>query len=422
MNLGFQRELHPGTVLSVDFVRNVTTQLLLGVDLNHTGDTRYFYKNNATAAIAATNASKGCGNSASASSINCAIAAGATITDYAGAGLDAQGDLGGSRGCPPGGCAFGGLNPTAPAMTFLVPAGRSAYTALDFKITQQVHNPTKGIKNLNFTFSYSLSTFKNSGGASATTPGAVSNSDQDFVIAALDNANPNRYFGPSLLDRTHQLSFGFVADLPGSFRASVISHFYSPLADQMIVPGTGTASIFQTDFNGDGTSQDPLPGTKNGSFGREVSPGTINTLIGAYNNNYAGNLTPAGKVLVQNGLFTQAQLVALGAVAPTVTPAPTGQVGLDWLRAFDLKLSWIYKRVIGDHTVEIEPSVGAFNLMNLANFDLPPNVMTGVLNGAAGSINGTTYADRVSNRVGAGTGVFALGAPRTFEFGLRIGF
>jgi hypothetical protein len=44
------------------------------------------------------------------------------------------------------------------------------------------------------------------------------------------------------------------------------------------------------------------------------------------------------------------------------------------------------------------------------------------LNGAAGSINGTTAADRITNRVGAGTGVFNLGAPRAMEFGMRISF
>ena len=37
INVGIQRELGPGVVLSADYVRNVTTGLLLGVDQNHTG-------------------------------------------------------------------------------------------------------------------------------------------------------------------------------------------------------------------------------------------------------------------------------------------------------------------------------------------------------------------------------------------------
>jgi hypothetical protein len=40
-------------------------------------------------------------------------------------------------------------------------------------------------------------------------------SDQDFGRGALDNAKLNRYFGPAVLDRTHQLSFSGYADLAG---------------------------------------------------------------------------------------------------------------------------------------------------------------------------------------------------------------
>ena len=61
INVGIQRELSPGVVLSVDYVRNVTTGLLLGVDQNHTGDVRYFYKNAALTAISATTRQFGCG-------------------------------------------------------------------------------------------------------------------------------------------------------------------------------------------------------------------------------------------------------------------------------------------------------------------------------------------------------------------------
>jgi hypothetical protein len=82
MNLGFQRELRPGMVLSADFVRNVQTHFLLGVDQNHAGDIRYFDKAGANAAINATNAKFGC--PAGPGGVNCAIAAGATMSDYAG--------------------------------------------------------------------------------------------------------------------------------------------------------------------------------------------------------------------------------------------------------------------------------------------------------------------------------------------------
>ena len=37
MNFGFQQELHRGTILTVDYLRNVTTHSLLGVDQNQRG-------------------------------------------------------------------------------------------------------------------------------------------------------------------------------------------------------------------------------------------------------------------------------------------------------------------------------------------------------------------------------------------------
>ncbi len=49
MNIGIQRELHPGMVLSVDFIRNVQTHFLLGVDQNHAGDISTFNMTGANA-------------------------------------------------------------------------------------------------------------------------------------------------------------------------------------------------------------------------------------------------------------------------------------------------------------------------------------------------------------------------------------
>src|SRR5580692_6216868 len=80
MNIGIQRELRRGMVFSADFVRNVQTHYLLGVDLNHSGDINYFNLSGAQAAIAATNAKFG------AATVDQAIAKGATMSDYAGFG------------------------------------------------------------------------------------------------------------------------------------------------------------------------------------------------------------------------------------------------------------------------------------------------------------------------------------------------
>jgi hypothetical protein len=136
------------------------------------------------------------------------------------------------------------------------------------------------------------------------------NADQDLGVGALDNSHPNRYLGPSLLDRTNQLSFGGFVDLPSGIQLSVLSHFWSPLSASLMVPNTnlGPGEIFLTDFTGDGTVQDLVPGTHVGSFARGINASSINTVLTNYNNSVALHLTPAGRVLLQSGLFTTAQL------------------------------------------------------------------------------------------------------------------
>jgi hypothetical protein len=434
LNVGIQREIHRGTIFSADYVRNVETRSLLGIDLNHSGDTRYFNMPGALAAISNTNNGFGCGTGTDAASISCAIGAGATMANYAQNGLDGSFELGVSGtngvadpnkvgGCPAVGCAFPGLNPNYSNLNFLLPIGRSVYNALDMKLVENVANPLKGIRNANFQISYSLSRFVNPGGANGVTqPGNYQQgADQDFVIGAADNANPLRYMGPSTLDRTHQISFGGNFSLPFGFQTGIISHFYSPLSVPLVVPnsGLGDGEIFRTDFTGDGTTQDFVPGTKNGAFMRGVSTSGLAGVISNYNNTVAGQATPAGQVLISNNLFTLSQLQAAGGVAPALPPPVPGAVGLAWLKDVDLSLGWKY--TIHDR-VTLQPQIGFFNVFNFANFDLPPNVLSPYLTGAAGNIGGTTYQGTQNVRVGAGTGVYGLGAPRVAEFSLKISF
>ena len=70
----------------------------------------------------------------------------------------------------------------------------------------------------------------------------------------------------------------------------------------------------------------------------------------------------------------------------------------------------------------MKKSAGFYNLFNLANFDLPGTMLNGLLTGAAGQINGTTPTGHKVDRVGVGTGVYSLGAPRQLDVGLRIIF
>ena len=417
INFGIQREVRHGMVFSADFLRNVETRSLLGIDVNHVGDVNNFNLANAQAAIAATNNSFG-----GCTSVDCAIAAGATMVDYANNGLTADSDFGQAciqaLGVP---CAFGGYNPAQTQAFFLQPIGRSVYNALQMKLVQNVTSPMRGVRAVNFQVSYSLSRFENSGGAQAS--GTTGDNDQDFVLQSADNNEPLRYMGPSLLDRTHQISFGGYADLPAKFRVGLIGHFWSPLATPVVVPNTGLGAgeIFRTDFTGDGSVEDPMPGTKFGQFGRGTNASNINSLIANYNTKYGNQPTPAGQALVTNNLMTVTELQALGGVAPVLPTAPADQANFPWMRAFDFNIAWKYSF---KERVSIEPSINFFNLFNFGNFDLPGTVlMSPYLLGSEGTINGTTRQQNKDDfRVGNGTGVYGLGAARQIEWGLKLTF
>jgi hypothetical protein len=443
MNIGVQREIHRGTVVTVDFLRNVSTHNFLLVDTNRVGAASTFRKGPAAAAIQTTLTNCGVASIDAAITLcptsPVALPPGttytprpATISDFAKNGLDSGYQL-----CPTGPCpaaAFPGISTAVGPNEMLFPIGRSVYNGLQMSLRQDVTNPVRGIKHMNLQVSYSLSRY------------VATARDNDFSTAATDFVNPTHYIGPNALDRTHQISFGGYMDLPAGFQLGFTSHFDSPLADNVTLPVTGLpGGIFQTDITGDGTGDgaqfnnrgigDLLPGTNVGGFGRSFGVNGLNKLINNFNTTMVGQPTPAGQALISNGLFTLNQLQALGGViggtTPTATaafgplqPAPAGAIGQAWLRTFDASLSWGYKI---KERVEVRPAVSFFNVFNFSNFDGPAIPFGNILNGNVGSPNGTTSALEHggagnSLRLGLGSGVNALGAPRAIEFQLKLKF
>jgi hypothetical protein len=410
MNVGVQRELRPGMVVTVDYLRNVATHTLLIIDTNRVGDARFLNLGAAQAAISKTLAQFGV------TSVDAAIAAGAKMADFSGNGLDSGYSVCGGFACP--GAAFPGINNAVGANQMLFPAGRSVYNGLQTSLRQSVHNPVRGLKLLDLTVSYAFSKYVSTA------------RDTDFGSYANDYNNPTGQIGPNGLDRTHQISFGGTADLPWNFRATVIGHFYSPLPLNLRLPPGG---IYVSDVTGDGTGDgtvasngglgDLLPGTKLGSFGRDVSVSGLARLINNYNANDVGQPTPAGQALISHGLLTLGQLQQLGGVQQALNPVVPGAVGQDWLRAFDFGLSWGYR--IKDR-FELRPGVTLYNAFNFANFDGISAPFSSTLDPLGtrtpGAPNSTTAPQPNALRLGLGSGVFGLGSPRVIEFQLKANF
>ena len=212
-NGGVQRELFPGGIVSVDYVHNSTLKITQQIDVNHVGAARTLRATAAQNAMAATTASFGCAGGFSSAAIDCAIAAGALITDFASNGLDSGNTFLNSNPAsyngltPDTGAAFPGVNPLLGQGLFLLPAGRSGYDALQVVFREQKSHPLPGFVSSNLQVSYSLSRIVSTANP-AINNGNTGIGDQFFASPSYDYDNPTQYIGRNGLDHTHEISFG----------------------------------------------------------------------------------------------------------------------------------------------------------------------------------------------------------------------
>jgi hypothetical protein len=447
MNIGIQRELTKGGVLTIDYLRNIGVHFQIGLDVNHVGDSRFLEMNAALNAIGNTllyadnGTASGCFPGSGVSKLNasgavdCYISAinaynlanptypfpAPSINDFANNGLDSGGPYYGGYSAPyygltpDTGAAFGGVNPNLGSMYMNYPMGRSVYNGLQSEYRQRVGDPFRGVKRLDLQVNYTISRFESNGG-----------SDQHFTPNGWDFRNPTAFMGQTAEDRTHQFKFGATFEFSHHGpRLSLIGGVASPQPSNLNLPTQGTVGeIFRSDLTGDGTTGDFLDsaGTDTGhpgSFMRSVSRSGLNKYIANFNGTYGnGNtLTPAGQALVAAGLFNQSQLASLSAVIPSIQPPPANNAGNGWYKDVDTILAWPFKI---RERLTISPNVSFFNIFNFSNFGT-----LGGLTGGDGAINGTSTGVNTGTntyRVGRGTGVFAVGAPRESEFGLRFDF
>jgi Carboxypeptidase regulatory-like domain len=416
-NAAFERQLHEGVVFTGEFVFVHGYDFPLSVDENHVGAavSTDVDMSAAANAIAQGNASVGCPGTLAGT--DCAIAAGATIATYGGFGL--------GSGYASQGYAFRGQNPNFGQMLFAEHKALNNYKGVNLRLDARYGQPTpqalQWMKSNVITFAYTVGS--NTGNLRT---GGTNTADPSAFASAWDNTSPLRFKGPDVLDRKSMLTLATITSLKGGFLFSQITHWYSALPQNILIPTAfsgcsgGPEEIFCSDVTGDGTTNDLLPTTSAGAFGRSVKGASgLNAKINKYNANYGGKPTPAGGLIVAQGLMSASQLSRLGGVMPLLPDAPKGEVGLDLLLLTDVRLA--YNRSFFSDKFTVEPSFDAFNVFNRTSYDPPGNLLNGNLFGTPGSINGTLAGQRTNVRE-RGSGTFEQGARRQMQAGLRITF
>ena len=424
MNAGLRHELRPGLVFNFDYVRQVTTRSLLGVDVNQGGAASTFNLANALAARDQAQTQNGCPTGTN--QVSCMVAKLGPIgalDAYGAAGVGGPAQVTGGAPCPY--CAFPGIHPNLGVNVVDMPVGRSVYNGLLFSLNQEITNFSRGVRSASFRFSYLRSRNVSQG--------------QDSTLARLadDYANPDRFTGPDGLDRTHQVSIAAHFDLQHSLQLSFLSHFASPLPVTLRFPQqAGGAEVLVTDLNGDGSTGDLLPSTTVGAYMRSQQPRNLSQLIQQYNSIIGPGsepATPAGTALANGGVFSFPELQSMGGVLQPLASPVSHVAGLGWFKTFDIRLGWQHQ--LGERFT-ITPSLSFYNVFNFANFDMPGYVQSGVLSFGAGSImpgatlvqpqntaggNSSLPGGR-TNRTSLQPNMNASGAPRSLEWGLKLSF
>ena len=433
VNGGVQRELARGLIVSADYLHNSTIKIPLVIDENHVGAARYLNVAAAKTAIATTLTQCGV-PTVDQALVSCPglhpSGGGATITDFAGNGLDSSNQYTGGypvSATDQAPAAFAGANPNVGLGEFILPVGRSGYDALQLVLQQQRTHPLPGIVSTNLQVSYSLSRI--------VSPLAGGTPDQFFNNAPYDFDNPNLYMGRTQLDHTNELSFGGNMDVKYGLRIGLVGHFFSAPASTLVLDNQGNGTpgeIFRSDATGDGTTGDVAPGTVPGAYMHSIKGAGLNKYINGYNATYANQPTPAGQALVSAGLFTTGQLQSLGAVQQQIALAPGNPLPNSAFRAFDASVTYPIRLSKIREGLSLEPGVSMFNVANMSNFGLLTNGSytlanvadaggtVGVTNNYINGPNTRAVQDGVRTQRSAGT--YDQGAPRSTEFQLKLNF
>lgn len=283
-------------------------------------------------------------------------------------------------------------------------SGFSTYMAGLFRLDRRFSN------GFQMTASYSLSRFKAFGG-DALGLGAT--------VTDLNNFRPE--FGPAGLDRTHRFVVSAIYELPffrtsdnafkrnvlGGWQVSMISTAFSGIPQSVFLPHFA-------DLSRTGTFQTYLPGTRNGSIGRDIrNVGDLNALITAYNASIptlgvdCGADSPTGRCdSTHPSYFDPITRLAL---LPTDT-----QLGGDSIISQDVRLTKTFR--FGERT-RLDVIGEVFNLFNVANLTYPAAIVLSDEGETPEFIRNVTHGPSART-----TSVFGTGGPRAFQFAAKFSF
>jgi len=296
-NLGVQRELKPGTVVTVDYIYNHAVGLpFIREDFERRRDA-------ATLSVAAARTKINSVIGSSTMDQWIAASSARNISAFAFLGTDT---------------IFPGLYSDMSRARFTV-GGFTKYSGLHINLRGSDRGRWK-FRDLGWNLSYAL--------GKSESPSNVSR--VEFIATSDCNNKPNdkACFGPNALDRTHMLTGAGFVTIPGGFRLNSLWAFRTNQPYDIYIPNfggptSGTNSYFANDMNGDYFA-DRIAQLGPGQWGRGVKDFEgLNKVIQEFNQTYAGQIGAHAKALVTAGLFTEAQLKTLGAVVPKIPLVPT---------------------------------------------------------------------------------------------------
>jgi hypothetical protein len=183
--------------------------------------------------------------------------------------------------------------------------------------------------------------------------------------------------GPQNIDFTHIFNLAGVVQLPSRF---LLGFNFSYSSKPPFSPYVGGI-----DFNGDGTTDDLLPGTTVNQFNRGLGRADLERLVAQFNQTYAGRTD------------------AKGVLIPRITLPAQYWFGDDF-HSLDIRLS---RTFTFEKRLKISLIGEVFNLYNAAN-----------LSGHSPNLTAAGFGQPA----GRFTQVFGSGGPRAFQFGTRISF